>query len=64
VIVVGRTFEEHQLNLRKLFQRFREALLNFNPDMCQLFPKEVQYLGHIVSSERITTEPEMLKAVR
>jgi hypothetical protein len=37
----------HKLNLQK----------------CQLFQKEVWYLGHIVSPERITTDPEKLTAV-
>jgi hypothetical protein len=27
VIVIGRTFREHLFNLRKVFQRFREARL-------------------------------------
>jgi hypothetical protein len=31
VIVIGRTLEEHLLNLRKVFQRFREACLKLNP---------------------------------
>jgi hypothetical protein len=31
VIVIDRTFQEHLLNLRKVFQRFREARLNPNP---------------------------------
>jgi hypothetical protein len=30
VIVIGRTFEEHLLNLRKVFQRFREACVKLN----------------------------------
>jgi hypothetical protein len=33
MIVAGRTFEGHLLNLRKLFQQFREVHLNFNPAM-------------------------------
>jgi hypothetical protein len=37
VIVIGRTFEEHLLNLRKVVQRFREACLKLNPEKCQLF---------------------------
>jgi hypothetical protein len=31
VIVTGRTFQGHLLNLRKAFQRFREVPLNLNP---------------------------------
>jgi hypothetical protein len=64
VIVIGRTFQEHLLNLRKVFQRFREAHLKLNPEKCQLFQKEVRYLGHIVSPEGITTNSEKLEAVR
>jgi hypothetical protein len=62
VIVIGRTFQEH-LNLRKVFHRFREAHLKLNPEKCQLFQKEVRYLGHIVSPEGLT-DPEKLEAVR
>jgi hypothetical protein len=30
VILIGRTFQEHILNLRKVFERFREARLKLN----------------------------------
>jgi hypothetical protein len=33
VIVIGRMFQEHLLNLRKLFERFREARLKLNPEV-------------------------------
>jgi hypothetical protein len=64
VIMIGCTFQEHLLNLPKVFQWFREAHLKLNPEKCQLFQKEVCYLGHIVSPEGITTDPEKLEAVR
>jgi hypothetical protein len=44
VMVFRRTFQEHLLNLRKVFQRFREARLKLNPEKCQLLQKEVRYL--------------------
>jgi hypothetical protein len=64
VIVIGRTFQEHILNLRKVLERFREARLKLNLGKCQRLQKDVKYLGHIVSSEGISTDPEKLKAVR
>jgi hypothetical protein len=64
VIVIGCTFEEHLIILRKVFQRFREACLKLNPEKCQLLQKEVRYLGHTISPEGISTDPEKLKAVR
>jgi hypothetical protein len=63
VIVTVRTFQEQLLNLRNVFQRFREVHLKLNPRKCQLLQKEVRYLGHIVSSEGTTTDPEKMKAV-
>jgi hypothetical protein len=57
------TFQEHLLNLRKVFQRFREARLKPNPEKSQLYQKEVRYLRHTVSHEGITTDIEKLKAV-
>jgi hypothetical protein len=64
VIIIGRTFQEHLLNLWKVVQRFLEAHLKLNPEKCQHFQKEVQYLGHIVSPEGITADPKKLEAVR
>jgi hypothetical protein len=63
VIVIGHTFQGHVLNLRKVFERLREARLKLNPGKCQLLQKEVRYLGHIVSPEGISTYPEKFKAV-
>jgi len=63
-IVIGRTFQEELDNLQMVLQRLREARLKLNPYKCQLFRKEVRYLGHIVSSLGVTTDPEKLKAVK
>jgi hypothetical protein len=57
VIVIGRTFPEHLRNLKKVFERLREAHLKLKPDKCHLLQKEVRYLGHSVSPEGISTDP-------
>jgi hypothetical protein len=49
MIVIGLTFQEHQLNLRKVFQLFREACLKLSLEKGQLFQKEGWHLGRIVS---------------
>jgi hypothetical protein len=60
VIILGRTFQEHLLNLRKVFERFREARLKLKPVNCQHLQKEVKNLGHMISPEGIFTYPEKL----
>jgi hypothetical protein len=47
VIVIGHTFEEHLLNLGKVFQRFRQCCVKLNPEKCQLLQKAIRYLGHM-----------------
>jgi hypothetical protein len=64
VIVIGRMFQEQLDNLQKVFQRLRETNLKLNPEKCQLFRREVRYLGHIVSALGVTTDPEKLEAVK
>jgi hypothetical protein len=64
VIVIGLTFPEHLRNLKKVSERLREARLKLNPDKCHLLQKEVRYLGHILSPDGISTDPEKLKAMQ
>lgn len=63
VIVAGQMFQEQIYNLQKVFQRFWGCHLKLNLKKCQLFQKEVLYLGHVVSLEGVITDPGKLKAV-
>jgi hypothetical protein len=46
-----------------VLQWFREGNLKLSPEKCQFFWKEVLYLGHVVSPEGVTTDPEKLKPI-
>ena len=63
VIVIGCSFAEHLQNLQAVFQRLRHAGLKLKPRKCTFFQQEVQYLGHIVSRERIATDPGKIQKV-
>ena len=64
VLVAGCSFAEHMANLRVALQHFRSASLKLNPKKCSLLQKQVRYLGHVVSEDGITTNPEKVEAVR
>lgn len=53
----GATMEEarlyHNNNLRNLFERARETNLKLNKDKCRFLLSELQYIGHIISSESV-----------
>ena len=64
VIVHGKTFESMLSNLDTVLGRMQEAGLKLKPRKCSLFKKEVEYLGHIVSSCGIKTDPKKIQAVK
>ena len=64
ILVVGRTVEEHLDNLRKVFERLREAGLRLKPKKCYFLREEVEYLGHVVSADGVRPDPQKLTAVR
>ena len=58
---MGRSFEEH---LQQVFERLRAAGLKLHPGKCQFLQKEVYFLGHIVSTHRITPDPQNTSKVK
>ena len=64
IVVYSGTFEEHLERLEKLFNRLREHGLTLQPDKCHFLKREVTYVGHLLSAEGITTDPEKTAAVR
>jgi len=50
-------------NLKQIFIRFRKANLKINSKKCSLFGRQVKYLGHVITAEGISTDPEKTIAV-
>jgi hypothetical protein len=48
ILVLGKDFEGHLANLRAVLVRFREYGLKLKPKKCELFQKEVEFLGRVV----------------
>ena len=63
VIVFGTSFHEEIERLRDVFRRMRSAGLKLNPKKCHLFRREVTFLGHVVSSQGIGTDPAKTETV-
>ena len=53
LVIMGRTFEEHLVNLREVLDRLRAHGLKLSVDKCKLFQEEVVYLGHRLSKDGI-----------
>ena len=49
--------------LRSVFTRLiEEAGLKLSPKKCHLFKKRVVFLGHVVSEDGVSTDPEKIRA--
>ena len=64
ILVFSPDMESHLEHLRLLFQRLRSADLKLKEVKCNFLKKHIQYLGHIVSGEGITSLPEKLDSIQ
>ena len=64
IIVPGKSFEAMLTNLDSVLYKLQEAGLKLKPRKCQLFQKEIEYLGRIVSASGFKTDPKKIQAVR
>lgn len=49
---------------KKVFKQLAHHGLKFKPSKCELFKQSISYLGHIVSDQGISTDPEKISAVK
>lgn len=64
ILVFSKSIEEHFVRLDIVFSKLKQHGLKMKPSKCWFFQKSVKYLGHIVSSEGISTNPEKTAAVK
>ena len=63
ILVFGSTFEETLFRLETVLSRLSNLNLKIKPEKCQLFRKKVCYLGHVVTHEGTSPDPEKVQAV-
>ena len=63
VVIYSPTFEQHLVDLEKVFQALREANLTLKATKCCFCRKEMRYLGHVITQDGIKPDPTLIKAV-
>ena len=64
IIVFSDSPSEHLCRLRGEFAKLDKAGLKLKPNKCEFFKTRITYLGHIVSSKGIETDPKKVEAVK
>ena len=64
IIIFSRTAEEHLSHIKQVSEKLRNAKLSMKFSKCHFFTKEIQYLGHILSSKGIQLLPSNTQAIQ
>lgn len=64
IIIFGEDEETHLNNIGKVFSTLEKANMKVQIDKCEFFKSEVEYLGFIVSSEGIKTNPKKVETIK
>ena len=64
IIVYGASLDKTLENLELIFDRLRQANLKLKAKKCQLFATEVNYLGYVITSKGIKTDPKKIEAIK
>ena len=64
ILVYSPNFEEHLVRLRNVFQKLRDCGLKLKPSKCEFIKSHCNYLGHVVSADGISTDPEKIQKVK
>jgi len=63
ILIYSRTHEEHTEHLRIVLGILRERQLFAKLSKCDFWMREVQFLGHVISSQGIAMDPAKVEAV-
>ncbi|XP_056864071.1 uncharacterized protein LOC130511209 [Raphanus sativus] len=64
ILVYSKSKEDHERHLRAVLERLREQQLFAKLSKCSFWQKSIGFLGHIVSSEGVSVDPEKVVAIR
>ena len=63
IIVFNKTFEDHLLSLRSLFERLRTGNISLKASKCEVGYSKVNFLGYELSSEGIRPQERLTEAI-
>ena len=64
VLVCSKTLDEYLTHLIEVFRRLRKANLRLKLKKCMFLRPKVQYLGHVISREGVSPDPEKVETVK
>ena len=63
ILVFSPTFEDHVRDVKNVLDRLLDANITLKPSKCNVFQRELLYLGHLVSADGIRPDPKKVQAI-
>lgn len=63
IVIYASSIPEHSVKLKSIFDRLRTNNLKLQPDKCEFMRREVAYLGHAISENGVSPNPDRIKAI-
>lgn len=64
IIIYSPNLETHLQDISKILQTLKDANLKIQCDKCEFLRKEVEFLGHVVTTEGVRPNPRKVEAVK
>src|SRR5438034_9884234 len=63
ILIYFKNKENHEKHVKKILKRFQEKNLYFKSEKCEFHKQQVEYLEHIITTEKLEMNLEKIKAV-
>ena len=64
IIIFSKSVDEHLVHLEEVFRRLCDANVKLNPKKCSFVKQRLEYLGHVVTPEGISPNPDKVRVVQ
>lgn len=63
ILVYSKCWEDHKLHLQLVLELLRKHVLYAKKSKCSFGQERVEYLGHIITAEGVSTDPEKISCM-
>lgn len=64
ILVYNRTWTDHLLHLSQVLQLLQKDQWHIKLSKCAFAQQQISYLGHVISTQGVATDPAKVKAVQ
>ena len=64
IVIFSKDLASHLKGLEAVFQKLEEAGLKLKPSKCELFQRQLAYLGHVISAKGVATDESKIEAIK